>query len=234
MVQLDDPDLEVVERIVRGETGLYESLVKRYNQRLFRVARAFLHEDSGVEDVMQEAYLRAFVALPGFKGDALFSTWLTRILINCALSYLRSRKRRREVALEEVDAVDSGGDELKKVMQEQLGHLIEKAVDGLPTRYRVVFAMRELSDMSVAETASSLGISHENTKVRLHRARKLLRRELQRQMPDIGLYTFLGDRCDALTRRVMERIRSGDLSPAPADAEVVHEARPEMRAGKQG
>jgi len=205
LIRVDDPDAALVERIVRGETRLYEDLIRRYNQRLFRVARAFLHEDAGVEDVMQEAYLKAFAALPQFQGKALFSTWLTRILINCALSYLRSRRRREEVALEDGMRAQEA-DMVTPLMKEQIGHLLEAAIDTLPSRYRVVFVMRELSKMSVSETAGSLGISAANAKVRLHRAKKLLRQELERQMPDISLYSFLGDRCDALTQRVMEQI----------------------------
>jgi RNA polymerase sigma-70 factor, ECF subfamily len=234
-VRVDDPDAALVERIVGGETRLYEVLIRRYNQRLYRVARAFLHEDAGVEDVMQEAYLKAFAALPRFQGKALFSTWLTRILINCALAYLRSRTRREEVALDAVVALHSeeDGDGVTALMQEQVGTLLERAIDTLPARYRVVFVMRELSKISVAETAASLGISPANAKVRLHRAKRLLRQELERQMPDISLFGFLGDRCNLLTRRVMERIASGKFAPGLSDPEVVHELGPEVRSHQE-
>jgi RNA polymerase sigma factor (sigma-70 family) len=227
-VRVDDPDAALVERIVQGETRLYEELIRRYNQRLYRVARAFLHEDAGVEDVMQEAYLKAFAALPRFQGKALFSTWLTRILINCALSYLRSRKRRQEVELDDTVRVPEKADEMTPLVKEQVGRLLESAIDTLPARYRVVFVMRELSRMSVAETAASLGISAANAKVRLHRAKRLLRRELERLMPDIALYGFLGDRCDALARRVMDRITSGGSFAGLADSEVIHELGAEV------
>ena len=209
-LRVDDPDAALVERIIRGETRLYEEIIRRYNQRLYRVARAFLHEDAGVEDVMQEAYLKAFAALPRFQGKALFSTWLTRILINCSLAYLRSRGRREEVELDDRVRAEEV-DDITPIMKDQIGRLLESAIDTLPGRYRVVFVMRELSKMSVAETAASLGISAANAKVRLHRAKKLLRQELERLMPDISLYSFLGDRCDALTRRVMTRIESDPL-----------------------
>ncbi len=202
-----DPDAAIVERIRDGETSLYEVLIRRYNQRLYRVARAFLHDDTEVEDIMQETYLKAFKALPRFQGKALFSTWLTRILINCALTYLRRRSRRAEIALdalEERTAAEDVGE--LAIAQEQIGRLIEKSLDSLPAKYRVVFIMRELEQMSVAETAASLGISPVNAKVRLHRAKRLLREGLQRQMPDISVYGFLGKRCDALTKRVMEKI----------------------------
>ena len=210
-----DPDAPILERIRAGETALYEVLIRRYNQRLFRVARAFLHDDSEAEDVMQEAYLKAFVALPRFQGRARFSTWLTRILINCALAHLRRSSRRREVTLE---LAEDGGPtgagpaatppeaEDFRLMREQFGRLIESTLEALPSRYRAVFIMREIEEMSVAETAAALGITAENTKVRLHRARRLLREGLKQRMPDITLYGFLGGRCDALTRRVMDRV----------------------------
>lgn len=202
-----DPDAAIVERIRGGETSLYEVLIRRYNQRLFRIARSFLHDDAEVEDVMQEAYLKAFTALPRFQGRALFSTWLTRILINCALAYLRHRSRQADVALDALEgraAADDAGE--LSIAQDQIGRLIEKTIDTLPAKYRVVFVMRELEEMSVAETAATLGISPSNAKVRLHRAKRLLREGLRRRMPDISIYGFLGDRCDALTRRVMEKV----------------------------
>lgn len=213
LIRAQDPDAPVVERILGGEARLYEILMRRYNQRLYRVARAILHTDSEVEDVMQEAYLKAFTSLPRFQGKALFSTWLTRILVNCALTYRRSRSRHPELDLEAV-AGTIGRDTTDRaelaISQEQIKRLIEMTLDTLPPTYRVVFVMRELEGMSVAETAAGLGISQVNAKVRLHRAKQLLRLAIQRQMPDISVYGFLGERCDAFTRRVMEKILPQD------------------------
>lgn len=214
-LRIDDPDAVIVERIREGETHLYEVLIRRHNQRIYRVARAFLHEKAEVEDVMQEAYLEAYASLSRFQGKALFSTWLTRIVINCALARLRNRSRRAEVALESLDegetagvgnpATEVGGEQ--KMIQEQIGRLIEKAIDALPTQYRIVFVMRELEKATVAETAAGLGISPANVKVRLHRAKRFLRRSLRREMPDISVYAFRGDHCDRMTRRVMDALR---------------------------
>jgi RNA polymerase sigma-70 factor (ECF subfamily) len=236
-VRADDPDDAIVERVRGGETDLFEVLIRRYNQRLYRLARAFLHGDAGVEDVMQEAYLRAFAGLPRFQGEARFSTWLTRILINCALAHIRTRSRRGEVTLDAVGEA-AGGDGLpgapgtpgstasaeQRVEQEQFGRLIERAMEMLPAKYRVVFVMREIEGISVAETAASLGISPVNAKVRLHRAKGLLREAVRRQMPDISVYGFLGDRCDRLTVRVMSAIHGARREPVPAAAGMaVHE-----------
>ena len=215
----DDSDETVVRRVQEGETELYEVLVRRYNRRVYRVARAVLRDDAGVEDVMQEAYLRAFTALPRFQGRARFSTWLTRIVINRALAHRRGQSRRAEIALDSVAEPAAGPDGAGRggaaglspaelgILQQQVGRLIEKTLETLPPSYRTVFVLREMEEMSIAETAACLGISPVNAKVRLHRARKLMKEGLRRQMPDIGLYAFLGERCDTLTARVMARVR---------------------------
>jgi len=216
---VDDSDETIVHRVQEGETELYEVLVRRYNRRVYRVARAVLRDETGVEDVMQEAYLRAFTALPRFQGRARFSTWLTRIVINCALAHRRRQSRRAEVALETVAEPaarswsaaregDAGlsADDLR-ILQQQVGRLIEKTLETLPPSYRTVFVLRELEELSVAETAACLGISPVNAKVRLHRAKKLMKEGLRRQMPDLVTYPFLGERCDTLTARVMARVR---------------------------
>jgi len=213
-----DSDEAIVRRVQEGETELYEVLVRRYNRRVYRVARAVLRDDAGVEDVMQEAYLRAFTALPRFQGRAQFSTWLTRIVINCALAHRRRQSRRAEIDLESVPEPaarggtgDHGGDaglsaEELGILQKQVGRLIEKTLESLPPSYRTVFVLREMEEMSISETAACLGISPVNARVRLHRARKLMKEGLRRQMPDIGLYAFLGERCDTLTARVMTQV----------------------------
>ncbi len=211
-----DPDGAIVERIRAGETVLYEVLIRRYNQRLYRVARAFLHDDSGIEDVMQEAYLKAFTGLSRFQGRARFSTWLTRILINCAVAYVRSRSRRAEVTLDSAveNGIAVGGHSTfetegeQTVAREQIGKLIDQAIDSLPVAYRVVFVLRELEHMTVADTAACLGISSTNAKVRLHRAKKLLRDSLRSRIPEIVPYRYLGERCDRMTARVMNKIES--------------------------
>lgn len=245
VLRADDPDSEIVERIREGETRLYEQLIRRHNQRLFRVARAFLRDADDVQDVMQEAWLRAYAGLSRFQGRALFSTWLTRILINCAREHVRRRSRRPEVALDTIDesgaamidhrASDSNGE--RRVEQEQVGLLIEKAIDTLPVAYRAVFVMREVEKAPVAETAACLGLSPVNVKVRLHRAKRLLRGSIVQDMPDISLYSFLGERCDALTRRVMEAITTGgglgELPSSLSYPEIIDQLGSDMGASRE-
>jgi len=226
---MNEPDLAIVDRIRRGETHLYEVLIRRYNQRLYRIARSFVNDDAEAQDVMQEAYIKAYTALPRFQGRALFSTWLTRILINCALGHLRSRARLADVTLDEsrVAAEDSVD---RAMAREQVARLIERTIDTLPSKYRAVFIMRELEDMTVAETAACIGITPVNAKVRLHRAKRLLREGLQKEMPDISLYGFFGVRCDRMTNRIMDKIRSGQLPAGLPHAQVVDELRADVGA----
>jgi RNA polymerase sigma-70 factor (ECF subfamily) len=208
------PDEEVVRRVLEGETALFEILMRRYNQRVYRVARAILRDDSEAEDVMQDAYVRAYQHLAQFEGRAAFSTWLTRIAVHEALA----RKRRRG-RLEELDALQMNGDSMEimkssapspeaDTAQFQIRQLLEDAIEALPIAYRSVVVMREVEEMSVAETADSLGVSEAVIKTRLHRAHAMLRKELysraQGRVND--LYQFHAVRCDRVVKNVFAKI----------------------------
>ena len=209
-------DEEVVGRVRAGETALFEVIMRRYNQRLFRVTRSILGNDGEAEDVTQDAYVRSYMHLDQFEGRAQFSTWLTKIAVHEALARLRARQR-----LVEID--DSSGS-VEDAMhlesttpspeQEVLTHTIrivlEAAVDRLPETYRSVFMMREVEGMSTAETAECLDLSEESVKVRLHRARSLLRKHIYAQtgLATAEAFQFLGARCDRMVSTVLERIRS--------------------------
>lgn len=208
-------DDEVVERVRAGETGLYELLMRRYNQRVYRVVRSVLSADWEAEDVLQEAWVRAYEHLDQFQGTASFSTWVTKIAYYEALA--RARKNGRWAPLE-----DSEGEIMPDVerqrpraetpeaqaMRAQLGRVLQAAVDGLPESYRSVFVLREVEHLSTAETAGCLGLSEEAVKTRLHRSRALLRKDLERRAgPAIAeAYAFMGERCDRSVARVLERI----------------------------
>ena len=211
-------DEQVVQRVLAGETPLFEILMRRYNQRLYRVARSILHDDSEAEDVMQEAYVRAYEHLDQFAGRAKFSTWLTRIAVHEALA--RSYRRNRFVDLAAGNAESfEAGDAMSKIASNtptpeqqvsgnELRDLLEKAITNLPESYRSVLMLREMEEMSTAETAECLQISEENVKVRLHRARALLRRDLyartSRSLAES--FQFQAVRCDRVVRNVFERI----------------------------
>jgi RNA polymerase sigma-70 factor (ECF subfamily) len=210
-------DEEVVARVLAGDTSLFEILMRRYNQRLFRVARGILADDAEAEDVMQEAYVRAFRELAGFRGEARFSTWLTRIACHEALA--RARKRRRLVPLSPM----TGGGEPPDPPSETLGPqremenrelhaVLREAVELLPDPLRAVFCLREIEGLSTEQTADALDLSVENVRVRLHRAKRGLRQTLDDR---IGrevrrLYLFDGARCDRVVEKVFARLRPED------------------------
>jgi RNA polymerase sigma-70 factor, ECF subfamily len=206
-------DEEVVVRVLAGDTSLFEILMRRYNQRLFRVARGILADDAEAEDVMQEAYVRAFRELAGFRGEARFSTWLTRIACHEALA--RARKRRRLVSLAPINGgeppdppSEASGPE-RQMENRELHIVLREAVELLPDPLRAVFCLREIEGLSTEQTADALDLSVENVRVRLHRAKRGLRQALDER---IGrevrrLYLFNGARCDRVVERVFARLR---------------------------
>jgi len=208
-------DAEVVERVRAGETGLYELLMRRYNQRLFRVIRSVVINDAEAEDVLQEAWVRAYEHLDQFAGRASFPTWVTRIAYYEALA--RTRKGKRWIPLENPEGeimpaanrIQSTSETPEsQAMRSQLGQMLETAVDALPENYRSVFMLREVEQLSTIETAECLGLSEEAVKTRLHRSRALLRSELEKHIgPAVAqAHSFLGVRCDRTVARVLERI----------------------------
>lgn len=211
-------DEQIVSRVRAGETGLYELLMRRHNQRLYRVLRAVVGDSAEAEDVLQEAWVRAFEHLAQFAGRSRFSTWLTRIAVYEALA--RTRKGRRFTALDESEPAApregleaKGDDPEQELIRAELKHVMESAVDRLPESYRVVFVLRAIEELSTAETADCLNLSEEAVKTRLHRSRALLRRELESQVgPGVtDAYVFLGARCDRAVTVVMKRIANQSL-----------------------
>jgi RNA polymerase sigma-70 factor, ECF subfamily len=198
-------DEELIPRVIAGDTALFELIVRRYNQRLFRVTRAILRNDDAAEDTMQEAYLRAFVNLGQFAGEAKFSTWLTKIAVYEALGRLRRSKAYDELT---EDVMNASENPERAAYGKQLESVMEAAVDALPPLYRSVFVMREVEEMTVSETANCLGVTDETVRTRLHRARALLRRRLEGLLGTATkqAFAYMGDRCDRMTASVMDRI----------------------------
>src|SRR5690606_440955 len=196
-------DEHVISNVLSGDREYYEVLVRRYNAMLYKTARGILSEEEDIEDVMQEAYVRGYEKLSQFKGEARFSTWLTRILINCALQQLAKTKGR--VVMHVDDLRDDDVEALNELPNETLSdpeeiqlnlrQALEAAIQQLPVKYRTVFIMREVEKLSVADTAYALYISEENVKVRLHRAKKLLKEILQTETETLDIFTFFDDRC---------------------------------------
>lgn len=209
-------DEEVVDRVKAGDTALYEIIMRRYNQRLYRVARAILRDDAESEDVMQDAYVRAYQHLNQFEGRAPFSTWLTRIAVHEALARVRNRKRNPQL-----DDFDEGGELVMNMAEPSPGpednasraetsQLLEEAVLGLPGPYRIVVTLRDIEDLSTAETAAALELTEENVKVRLHRGRAMARTWLLSRVGAAAkdAFPFMGVRCDRVVAAVFARLTS--------------------------
>jgi RNA polymerase sigma-70 factor (ECF subfamily) len=202
----------------RAEHEVFARIMRSHNQRLFRTARAILRDDAEAEDALQEAYLQAYRALPGFRGDAALSTWLVRIVANEALGRLRKRARRAQVIPFGAEAgqnpEDAVMDESNDAQPErtaaraQARRLIETRIDALPDSFRAVFVLRALEELTVEETAAALGIPAPTVRTRYFRARALLREALATEL-DLGMqdaFGFAGARCDRIVARVLARL----------------------------
>jgi RNA polymerase sigma-70 factor, ECF subfamily len=206
-------DAEVVQQVLTGNTALFELLMRRYNERLYRAARAITRDDREAEDVVQQAYLNAYANLRQFKGQAQFATWLTRIAINEALARVR-RNRRYEPFDEDLPSVEtfvpanSAPDPERLALTGELRNLLEWSIDTLPDGAREVFVLRDVEGLSTAEAAASLGVSDDVVKTRLSRARAALRRSLLERAgasaPEV--FRFYRPRCDRVVAFVLERI----------------------------
>lgn len=207
-------DAEVVRRTLGGEAALFEVLMRRYNQRVFRAIRSVLRDDQESEDAMQQAWLDAYSHLGQYQGTASFSTWMTRIALNEAFG--RAGRKPRTMSIEdlpeEAEAMRSKTQDPEgRAADRELGRMMEEAVDELPDLYRSVFVLREIEGMSTADAALALGASEDAVKVRLHRARLALRDGLHARVGSAaqGAFAFLGWRCDRMVASVMGRILGG-------------------------
>lgn len=205
------PDEEIVSRILAGDTALFEVLMRRHNERVYRAARAILRDGREAEDVMQEAYVNAYTHLDQFDGRAQFSTWLTRIAVNEALARARKRGRYEPLdggSLETFMPISSAPDPERQALGRELGALIESAVDKLGDGYREVFMLRQVEGCSTAETAQILGVSEDVVKTRFSRARHALQTDLLDRTGGAAETAFPFGRahCDAMVAAVMARI----------------------------
>lgn len=208
-------DEEVVKQIRAGESGLFEILIRRHNQRLYRVARAILRDEDEAEDVMQQAYVNAFSHLDQFAERARFSTWLTKIAVYEALARARRRGRVVEIdAMSETEGSQApalhapGPDPEREALMGELRRLLESAIDALPEAYRATFVLRDVEGLSTAEAAECLDLSEDTVKTRLHRARALLRKQLYRRAGIVTAEAFSLhlSRCDRVVAGVLARL----------------------------
>lgn len=223
----DLPDVEIARRIAHGDRAALEALMRRYNQTLFRTARSILKDDVEAEDALQDAYILAYRAIGEFRGDAKLSTWLIRIVANEAIARSRKRGRRAQIIQysaapeSDADAAEANMSETtpeepeQAAMRAESRRLLEAKIDALPDAFRSVFVLRALEELTVEETATSLGVPEATVRTRYFRAKGLLREALAREIDFAygDAFAFDGARCDRIVAGVLariEKLHSGD------------------------
>lgn len=212
-------DASLARAVQAGDLRAFEQLIRRHNRILFRTARAILKDDAEAEDAVQEAYLRTFRSIADFRGEARLSTWLTRIVAHEAFGRLRKRARRAAILPLHVDddngretEIDSEAPAMeqpdKVALRNEMRRLLEARIDALPDAFRVVFMLRAVEDLSVQETAASLGIPESTVRTRFFRARSLLRESLAQDVDRAygDAFGFAGERCDRVVANVLSRL----------------------------
>ena len=213
-------DEEIIQSIKDGDIDAYGSIMRRYNQRVYRIARSIVTDDAAAMDIVQEAHIKAYTKLNDFRGETGFFAWLAAITRNEALMYIR--KHKREVSMQDdemqffensnTDRVTSASNKLPDTLIErnQIQSLINKNIDKLPEKFRTVFVLRAIEQLSVRETAQVLDINEVTVKTRYFRAKRLLRSQIQGCLDSIGMkvYEFGGHHCDIIVHNVINHIHN--------------------------
>jgi RNA polymerase sigma factor (sigma-70 family) len=197
-------DEEIVKRVIGGEKNLYENLVRKYNLRLFRISMSIVYDDMEAEDIMQTTFLNAYLQLSKFQKKASFSTWLTRILINEILLRKKKKMKEQQMIAGKKDPHFYSDTPLNHLMNKELKTVIEKSIANLPEKYKMVFVMRRIEEMSTVETMEILKLTESTVKIRLQRAIGMLREDLGAYYKQV--FPFELARCDKVVNRVMSQI----------------------------
>jgi RNA polymerase sigma factor (sigma-70 family) len=216
-----DDERSMAQRVAAGDGTQFEKLMRHYNRRLYRIARAVLRDDAEAEDALQEAYLAAYSSMGRFRGESTLATWLSRLVLNECLGRLRRGARRQRLmpivgSALEINAVADSEMPERIVARRQLRSLLESKLDELPESFRLVFVLRSVEEMSVEETAHTLGIPEATVRTRYHRARGLLREALEQELDlaERDLFEFGGERCARVISKVKQQL-SGNVSQPP-------------------
>jgi RNA polymerase sigma factor (sigma-70 family) len=199
-------DEDIVGRVVAGDIYLYEVLIRRLNTRMFRISMSFIGNDMEAEDIMQNVYINAYRNLPKFNSKAKFSTWITRILINECILRKKKLVRQQQILSGKENMERDMQTPLNSLINKELKGLLESAITALPEKYRTVFVMREIEEMSTQETMDILDIEESNVKIRLMRAKTILRSQLSDYYKSAELFDFHLTRCDRVANYVMQQI----------------------------
>lgn len=214
-------DMAIIQRVRGGDTASFELIMRRYNRRLFRIARSVLRNDADAEDAVQDAYIRAYEHLSGFEGTGPFSAWLAKIALNEALGRLRGADTAKtQISLDDPEESEEANymanliyrlpSPEQNVARGEVRHLLESAIDALPDAYRMTFIMCGVEEMSVAETAACLDVEPATVKTRYHRARNILRQQLSSLVDSTAgeVFSFDGVRCDRIVSGVFLKLES--------------------------
>jgi RNA polymerase sigma factor (sigma-70 family) len=213
-------DNDIIAKVITGETGLFEILIRRYNPYLYKTGRSYNYSHEDTQDLMQESFISAYLNLAKFENRSSFKTWIIRIMLNQCwqkqqkLSY--KNETRQEISENSASMFVSPTDTQSAIMNKELNNVIENALKEVPGNYRMVFTLREINGMNVAETADAMNISETNVKVRLNRAKAMLRTQIEKSYSSEDIFEFNLIYCDAIVNRVMERIQK--LKPIPVNS----------------
>lgn len=204
-------DEQIIEAVLNGETGLYEILIRRYNPYLYKTGRAYNYQHTETQDLMQETFIDAYRNLAGFQFRSSFKTWIIRIMLNHCYRKKQKRSFQNEITRdvnEYAKPLFTGmsNDTNNIIQNRELSRIIEQAISAIPLDYRMVFSLREINGLNVAETAKLLEITEANVKVRLNRARTLLRKEIEKTYSTEEIFEFNLVYCDAIVENVMRQI----------------------------
>jgi RNA polymerase sigma factor (sigma-70 family) len=207
-------DADIITKIIEGELALFEILIRRYNPYLYKIGRSYNYSHEDTQDLMQEAFIAIYSNLRKFENRSTFKTWIIRIMLNCCHKKQQKFSFKNEISNEINDnaiPIFSGGqhtDANKIIMNRELGNIIEIALSQVPKEYRMVFSLREINGLNVSETADVLNITESNVKVRLNRAKTMLRKEIEKSYSPADIFEFNLIYCDSMVNRVMSKIVS--------------------------
>lgn len=204
-------DSDIIEKIVSGETALYEMLIRRYNPALYKTGRSYNYNHQDTQDLMQDTFVDAFYNLSKFENRSSFKTWIIKIMLHNCYRKQQKLSFKNELAHEIHEKSipvfsNQNTDTINVVMNRELNFVIEHALQQVPFEYRMVFSMREINGLSVVETAEALHISEVNVKVRLNRAKAMLRTEVEKSYTAAEIFEFNRVYCDAMLQKVMAKI----------------------------
>ncbi|TZF84471.1 sigma-70 family RNA polymerase sigma factor [Pedobacter sp. BS3] len=206
-------DAEIIRRILQGDSALFEILIRRYNPFLYKTGRSYNYGHEDTQDLMQDTFIDAYNNLSQFENRSSFKTWIIKIMLNNCYRKRQKFSFKNEISAEiddrSVPMFSAAGNEhtTKTVMRKELNAVIEDALQQIPFDYRIVFSLREMNQLNVHETAHTLNISEANVKVRLNRAKSMLRREIEKSYTAADIFEFNLVYCDAMVNRVMSKLK---------------------------